>query len=326
MKRATLAALVVLGVTGCRPATFTAAPRDYADYRATRLGVTVEERLRASEKYLARHPEGTWKDEVRSYHDRIEPLYYGRKQDSVAGLEAYLRALPEGPHRMDAGRRLEGLKAAQESGNGVVAAGDVTAKLDKASADRAKVHDDLAAWIEHFLDADIWKAPLSEAKAQLIIPWSLSLPMPTCGPIKAGARAPQGAARRCAKLLEMPYTVVVGGAPEERQATLEIAVIQDEAGRPLTVSVGGPDLFLRLEETYTVRAMQPGDPERKAASIRRAVDLVRETFGHAVSRAPACEQPAARPLQLDLACRGVRAQVRPAMAEGEDDAVLISPP
>ena len=123
----------------------------------------------------------------------------------------------------------------------------------------------------------------------------------------------------------MPYTVVVGGAPEDRQATLEIAVIQDEAGRPLQVSIGGPDLFLRLEETFAVRALQPGDPERKAASVRRAADLLRETFGHAVSRAPACEQPAARPVAVELGCRGVRAQVRPAMAEGEDDAVLISP-
>ncbi|MEO7328992.1 MAG: hypothetical protein ABI193_10465 [Minicystis sp.] len=327
LARVAVAASLALAASACRPATFGATPGDYADYRATRLGTTVDDRLLAAEKYLTRHPEGVWIDEVRAYHDRIEPLYYGRKQDTIGGLETYLRALPEGPHRMDAGRRLEGLRAAQDAGSGVVAAGDVTAKLDKASADRAKVHDDIALWIERFLDVDLWMAPLSEAKATLIIPWSLSLPMPTCAPIKAGslARAPALAARRCAKLLEMPYTVVVGGAPEDREATLEIAVIQDEAGRPLQVSIGGPDLFLRLEETFTVRAMQPGDPERKAASIRRAVDLVRETFGRAVSRAPACEQPAAGPQKLDLACRGVRAQVRPAVTGGEDDAVLISP-
>jgi hypothetical protein len=327
MRRLALAfaAILALGATGCQPSAFIATPGDYADYRATRLGYTVDERLSAADSYLLRHPDGAWKDEVRAYLDRTEPLYYGRKQDSIGGLEAYLRVLPHGSHRSDASARIEGLRSAQEGGNGVAAAGEVTAKLDRASADRARVHDELALWIERFLDAEVWRLPLSEARAQLIIPWSLSLPMPTCGPVKQGWKAPAGAARRCAKLLEMPYTVVVGGAPEDRQATLEIAVIQDEAGRPLQVSIGGPDLFLRLEETFTVRALQPGDPERKAASLRRAADLLRETFGHAVSRAPACELPAARPIQVELGCRGVRAQVRPAMAEGEDDAVLIGP-
>jgi hypothetical protein len=329
MKRFAFAALLALGAAGsagCRPATFIASPGDYADYRATRLGTTAEERLIAADRYLAKHPQGAWKDEVQGYYDRIEPLYYGRKQGSISGLEAYLRALPAGPHRADAGQRLEGLRAAQESGGGVVGAGDVTAKLDKESAARAKVHEDFTGWIELFLDAEVWKVPLSEAKAQLIVPWSLSLPMPTCGPIKNASKAPAGAARRCAKLLELPYTVVVSGAPEEREATLELVVFQDEAGRPLHVTLGGPDLFLRLEETFTVRALQPGDPERKAASIRRAADLVREVFGRVVSRAPACEQPAARPATLALSCRGVRAELRPSMAEGEDDAVVISPP
>jgi hypothetical protein len=262
---------------------------------------------------------------VREYYDRTEALFYTRKQGSIGGLEAYLRALPDGPHRADAGKRLEGLKAARDSGNGVVGAGDVTARLDKASADRARVREELSGWIERFLDAGLWKAPLSEAKASIIVPWSLSLPTPTCGAVKPGARAPSGAARRCTKLVELPYSVVVGGAAEDREATLEIVVFQDAEGRPLQVSVGGPDLFLRLEETFAVRALQPGDPERRTSAIRRATDLVKDQFGHTVSRAPGCEQQAARPIQLELGCRGIKVQVRPSVAEGEDDAVLVSP-
>ena len=36
------------------------------------------------------------------------------------------------------------------------------------------------------------------------------------------------------------------GDAQEREALVEIAVWQDEAGRPLEVVIGGPELFLRL--------------------------------------------------------------------------------
>ncbi|MFO0758287.1 MAG: hypothetical protein U0359_17465 [Byssovorax sp.] len=332
MKRVALAAaasIALLAVlAGCRPATFVATPGEYADYRETRLGYDVEQRLQASASYLARYPDGAFAPEVRATFERIEPLYFASKQGSVAGLEGYLRALPAGPHRAEAGRMLDGMRAGQEAGAGVVAAGDVTAKLDKDSAARAKVIADFTGWVERFLDADLWRAPMSESKASVIIPWSVSLPMPSCRHIHDAAQGSfsSRAARRCAKLVELPYAVIVNGAPEEREATLEIAMVQDEPGRPLQITIGGPDLFLRLEETFTVRAISPGDADRRADAGRRVADLVHEAFGHALSRAPGCEQIPQKPAVLELSCRGVRAQVIAGRPGGDDDRVIISPP
>jgi len=66
------------------------------------------------------------------------------------------------------------------------------------------------------------------------------LPKPLCRPVegKASGELPEGASRRCAKLIELPYSVRVNGVNEPRQATVEIIVIQDAEGRPLKRSFG----------------------------------------------------------------------------------------
>jgi hypothetical protein len=330
VRRAALAGLLVAAAGCATPVAFIASPDDYAAYRKTRIASSLEARLSAADQYLTRFPQGAFQPRVRAWFDRAELVFFRSKQGSVAGLEAYVRTLPRGPHRDEAEGLLRGRKAARENRQAELGvASSVTAKLDRASAERRGVRAEITAWIGRFLSAEVWKAPLSQAKAELIIPFSLELPSPSCGPVQApeprDPALPSGAARRCAKLLELPYSVTVGGASERRQVTMEIAVIQDAAGRPLQASIGGPELFLRLEETFTVRATAPGDAEQRIEAIARVADLVRGAFAQAISRDPACQRPLRPSVFVDLGCNGVRVTGRAADKPGEDDLLLFQP-
>src|SRR5438128_8528249 len=71
---------------------------DYADYRAFRVAPTVAQQLKAAAFYLKCHAEGAFHDEVADWFDRVEPLFFEAAADSAGGMQAYLDALPDGPH------------------------------------------------------------------------------------------------------------------------------------------------------------------------------------------------------------------------------------
>lgn len=93
-------------LAGC---SFFARPDDYASYRATRAADDLDERMRAVRLYLEQHPEGAFVDEVASFYERAEPLYYEARKGTISGLRAYLDALPNGPHAEEARARLDAL-------------------------------------------------------------------------------------------------------------------------------------------------------------------------------------------------------------------------
>lgn len=317
-----------IALPGCAGSGFLAAPEDYTAYRTTRIAPTLEGRLAAADRYLASYPEGAFVPEVRAWFDRAEPVFFAAKEGSLAGLQDYTKTLPGGPHRAQATKQLAHLEAARDRKD-LATAEDVTSGVDHASAERAAVRTELTIWIGLFLDAALWDAPLSHARAALIVPWSLSLPSPACTLLEPGATPgaglapPQGAARRCAKLLALPYSVVVEGVAEAREATLEITVFQDAEGRPLEARVGGPDLFLRIEETFTIRALPRGEPAPRLAARTRVAGLVRDAFFEVVPAGAQCKRPPAAPVFLDLACAGLRVSARSAVGEGEDDLIVI---
>ena len=321
-------ATIAVATAGCAKSGFLAAPDDYTAYRTTRLAPTLDGRIEAAGRYLESYPEGAFQPEVRAWFDRAEPVFFAAKEGTIAGLREYTRALPSGPHRARAAKELGRLEAARDR-HDLASADDVTAGVDKATAERAAVRAELTSWLGLFLDVPLWDAPLSQAKAALIVPWSLSLPSPTCVLLEAGTKPgeglppPQGAARRCTKLLELPYSVVVEGLSEAREATLEITLFQDADGRPVEARIGGPDFFLRLEETYTIRALPRGEPEPRIAAMARVAELVRSAFSRAVPAGSQCRRPPAAPIFLDLACAGLHVSARSAVVEGEDDLLLI---
>jgi hypothetical protein len=317
------AALAIALLPGCGPSGFTTLPGDWAGYRATRVSTTFEERLAASQRYLEEHPNGAFHAEVRAAFDHAEELFFQSKQGSRAGLEAYLHALPKGPHHEDAEHRLRLMDDSARSKQAETAAVESKVAGPEASA-RIRVREQVKDWLGRFLDASVWTAPLSEAKESLVVPFSLSLPGPRCEVLEGARRTDRGV-RRCVKILGLPYVVATAKGSEPREATLEIAVIEDASGTPVEATLGGPDLFARIEETHRVRSIGPDDVEERTAAFVRMAETVRAVFAGGVSPDPACKRAAAPPAFLVLACAGVRVSIRAAAAPGEDDQVVIAP-
>jgi hypothetical protein len=318
-----LASALSLAGPACAPMQALVTPHDdYAAYRATRLAGSFDDRLAAAHLYLNRFPEGDYAAQVRAYFDEAEPIFYAAKRGSVSGLEAYLRALPKGPRSEQVLEELRELRAAKSAREDLRQATSMGARLSVLASQRVRVRTEIEAWLRRFLDQATWTRSIRDAPDDFIVAWSLGLPAPVCRAPDEGA--PPEHARRCSKILELPYMVTADGQPEERQATIEISLIEDAAGRPLEVTIGGPDLFLRVEETYSARGISREDTAKRASAATRAVDLVRREFEERIGIDPDCRRPPAAPILLHFACKGLRVTVRSPVAGGEDDAISIS--
>lgn len=106
---ATAAVVSGLGCGGAGQA-LVASPSDWSSYRATRVARSLDEKMAASSQYLEKHPEGAFAPEVSRFFERAEPLYFEARKGTKAGLSAYLEALPDGPHAMEARERLRVLE------------------------------------------------------------------------------------------------------------------------------------------------------------------------------------------------------------------------
>jgi hypothetical protein len=314
-----LLALLSSGCTGARG--IVASSGDYAAYRKTRVAPTFEARLTAAARYLDERPSGRFREEVSAYFGDAEPVYWAHQQKTKGGVEAYLAALPRGPHHDDAARRLAEIEERARARARAVEIVEQRVSGPAAMA-RARVREIFQDYLGGFLDRGVYAAPLSQAPAALIVPYSLALPAPRCEPIDP----PEGAAaHRCAKLVELPYVVEGKEGPEPREATMEIDVVLDTDGAPIEVTLGGPDLFLRLLETYRVKPFDTGDVEARAAATAQAGTMVKAVFDRVASEAPACRKKPEPPVTLELACAGVGVSVRAAAAPGEDDRIIVSP-
>lgn len=320
MRRCLLGASLALA--GCTAAQgLVASPRDYAAYRATRVAPTLEARLTAAQRYLEEHPTGFYTDEVRGSFEPAEEVFYEAKKGSRAGLLAYLAALPRGPHRDDAMRRIDVLDAAERVKRAEVARAQARA-TGAAAAQRKEVREELERWLARFLERAVFKAPFAEASGAVLVPYTLNLPAPRCELVDP----PEGAvARRCAKVVELPYSVEVDRDVEPREAIVEIALVEDERGVPLEVTLSGSGLFVRLEETYRVRPLSADNAEHRAAAAARAVELLKAVFSRVVSDDPACQRRASPPASLVLACAGIHVTLSAGATPAEDDRVVIVP-
>lgn len=333
MRWASLGIAAILGASsiGCAAGRrFAASPEEYAVYRSARASKTLEERLTASQKYTVQYPEGAWSDEMRAFFAKAEPLYFQGAKGSATMLEKYLAALPHGPNAKEAALRLRDLRAA-ESADRTAFTGTAQATEETVAheAERRKaVGERIGTWLALFLDPQVFARPLVDSKVPLIVPWSLGLPWPICSRPAEGddsPKAPAGAVRRCTKLLQLDYRAVDDGVAAERQALVEIAVWQDESGRPVEVSIGGPELFLRLLEATTARAAEANDPESKLHGAEQAVELAQETFRSVVGGDKTCKKPSDADV-LRLVCKGLTLRVLAGALDGEDDRFVVRAP
>lgn len=296
---------------------------EWIAYRKSRVSPTLEGRIVAAARYLERYPNGAFVPMTRAFFQDAEPVYFERLRKTPDGLYTYLAALPRGPHA-DESRQLLYKLAEKPRGPAGFDAGlmAVDAHIAAVAAQRIAARTAILDSIRSWLDPAAFDKPLSEAKAAIVIPWSLSLPRARC----RGAEEPLGDVTRvCVKLLEIPYEATNGEALEQRQATLEVVVSQDAKGRPRKVAIGGPDLFVRLEETFGGHTIAPGDTRGRAAGVSRAVEIVRREFGVNVSDDPACRKRPTAAAVMELRCNGIRVVVEAALDAANDDRIVIEP-
>lgn len=256
-----LASLALLGaLTGCHGAKPLVAPTaDYGDYRAIRTAASLDDRLALTWDYLQRRPDGWYAERLRRYFDRAEPVFYKVRRQNVAGLEAYLRALPDGPHAEDAVNRVTALriKKNREAVDADVL-GDANARIEARKAQRAKAARALIGWAVEMLDADLWDGrDISRAPAGFLVRYELALPKPVCGPSDDGTR------ERCFKAIERPYRVTGQGRQGERSVAFAVEAELD-GGRPMVLRLRGYNAFVRSEEAANNRVMDEPAAARKA--------------------------------------------------------------
>ena len=253
-------AVVSLGCNAGR--VFIASSGDYADYRAVRVAEDVDERLARAWAYLEERPDGQYAPRLRRFFERAEPVFFRVRRRSIKGLEAYLRALPNGPHAKEAlallgdmrdDKRRDSLDSRQALITGLA--------LDARRERRERAADLLHWWVSSLLERKVWDEPLSEAPGELIVRYQLSLPQPRCAP-----SIDDPTHQRCVKAFETNFRVPGADGVADRTLAFLLEVELDETWRLVRVTISGAGALIASEEARRKKAAEDDD----RATLQRA--------------------------------------------------------
>ncbi len=299
MKRA-FCLLLPLLLAGCASLpTLTERPEHYHLYREARVAPTLEERLSAADRYLREVPSGPRRLELSRWFREAEERYYLDAFDRLSRLYAYQRALPSGPHIQEVRTRIIALSARmarqRQSGLDEKRIDEVRARLADADASRRAFVAEVKAWAIRLGNIRTFGEPTSELDDETIFAFRLSPPEGAC----------QG--ESCRKRWELDYEVPGDRQLVDRVAELEVQ-LELERGLLVAARLSGPELWSRLAEALSLRALPIPTPEQRAEALGRAELLLRAALEQALPAAE-CERPATPPVVLERACRGVRARM-----------------
>jgi hypothetical protein len=303
--------MLLLGASGC--GALTASAPEYTAYRAVHVTPTVAGRLHAAAHYLRQYPEGVFHAEVSAWFGQVEPVFYEASADTVAGMDAYLAALPDGPHASAAAQRRDALAALRkrEAGEGLV---KVATAFEQRLAHAAQLREDVtatySAWIARLLEFDGWGRSIDPMNEPLASAWA-----------GAGASRPECDRRGCTKPVTVPYELEIDGELQPFVFKLEIA-LHVERGVVVDATVSGPDLALRLLEAHRASPAHGDSTEARIAELAWLIEL---TSGAAAKKlAPThCAVPAKPPVVLSRQCGGLELDVIAASAAHPRDRVVI---
>jgi hypothetical protein len=314
--RALLSSLACASALGCASLpTLTERPEEYHLYRATRVAPTLEERLRAADHYLRQAPRGAHAEQVRAYFTREEEKYYLAAFDRLPNLYAYEQALPQGPHIENVKSRiaaLENRRRQRERKEGEIDA-KARATLDMLSAADSKRRAFVGVfkeWTARLLRIKSFGEPTSELADETIYAFRLAEPRGSCH------------ADSCRKLLQLSYPVPGQRELVDRAALLEIQ-LDLERGLLRRARLAGPELWTRLAEALSLKALPTPTPEERADAVKRAAMLVRALLEPSLP-ASECDASAAEPVVILRKCRGVRVSMIAGSSPTDDDVLEIA--
>lgn len=318
MSRGAAVAAFALAMTlaGCTvPRQMLATPQDLEDYRAFRLAAHQGQRLAAAQRYLVRHPQGAWVDEVRLVFEAEEGAWFEAAKTSRARAREYVVDLPQGPHA-EAARALLVLfdehQGDVETLTLLADARRTAATLDYETARRKRASDVLLLKIAGLVDPATWGARIDAPPSALAAALRGEVP---------GTWGAATLARREDRL----YFVLP--TPEGSQARVITTAfeLQLRDGRVVQGALQGENLFVLWSEAMLTRALDPTSAADRA--------LAAATVGDVLSGALEATLPAARCARatgpgelLVRGCDGWAVSVRMGAEEGEIDVVDVVGP
>jgi hypothetical protein len=311
-----LLAVLACFVSGCAALpTLTERPEEYHLYRTARIAPTLEERLRAADRYLRDVPRGPHAKQLRDWFTQAEERYYLSAFNRLSQLYAYQQALPQGPHIEEVRSRIVALEARRarqrESGLDEARIAATQGRLVRADASRRAFVAVVKDWTARLVRIESFGEPTSELSDDTIFAFRLSPPGGSCR------------GESCRKLIELSYEVPGERELVERAALLEIQ-LELERGLLMSARLAGPELWLRLAEALSLQPLPSPTPEERAAAVGRAVLLLRALLEPALPAAE-CERAAQPPVLLERACRGRRVRMIVGKTGEQDDVLEVLP-
>jgi hypothetical protein len=287
----------------------TASVDDYELYRQTRTAQTVEQRLRASLRYLNEMPSGRWREQVGTWFEAADLAYYERARDSATRLRGYLRLLPDGPRASLARSRLAELaleadRRRRRERQFEAQARAYERQLARAERQRQEFIGQFVTFVRHVASITTWGQPTWELDSRLIVDWRIRPPPGRC---RAG---------RCVKTLSLQYAIPDEGQLAPRQAVFDV-VFELERGGVSRAMLTGPELFSRVAEAIELRATRPGDVMARAGAIAGVLDMLAPLLEDSFPTAR-CARPAISPVVLLRECDSCRLRVVAAEPPDED--------
>jgi hypothetical protein len=265
---------------------------DYADYRAVHMERRDDVRLRAMQRYVARHPDGRWYGEVQREREQRDREVFEAGRSHRAGLELYLDAFPDGAFAGQARSRLSAIEVIEQRKR---------EELQRAQrlADERRVRDEelrrtwvtrfFGYWIETLVELQGWGSPIADV-ARGNAEFSRAFGRPP---------RPRCTADECVKYYESAYAVPVPGGTRLERAMRLVLRLRMEAGRLTRAELLLPGLgFSRWHELEQRRPVVDGDPEARAQAVAWALTRVQPLLdklvpghqaieGYALSESPA---------------------------------------
>ncbi len=305
----------VLALAGCASLrTVTAPPADLEDYRAFRVAAYEGTRLARAKRYLERHPDGVFADEVRQAFDTEEPRFFEKAQASREGARRYLADLPDGPHAGAAVALLTALESDMQDAELRDIARKARlddARLESAAVQRRAVPEAILGAVGVFLDEGAYGAPRDEGPPALR-KLLLGETPPTWG------RAP---ARR-----EEDLFFLLPTRPERESRLLTLVIETEESDGVVTGGrISGADMFVRWAEAdQIVKLDAAAADDRTEAQVHAQARLE----GALERRFPSgtCQDLRRDRELIHRACGGWEAVVVAGAKAGDDDAILVRGP
>lgn len=245
-----------------------ASKTDYADYRALRMERSEDERLLAMQRYVERHPDGRWYDEVQRERALRDRAVFERGRSDREGLELYLSAFPDGAFASQARSRLEAIAVIEQRKRAEIERAEQLAQERRerdAELSRTWVTRFFGYWMKTLLALDGWGAPIEQVARD----------NPAFSRAFGRPPRPRCMLDECVKSYESAFAVPVpGGTRVERTMRLLLRLRMEE-GRlvraELLLPGGGFSRWQELEQRHVV---VEGDVEARARAAQWALDRV----------------------------------------------------